>query len=63
MWITILDLALGTSLRKQIKEVVEKIGSPQGGLMVFGSISGNDVPLENIEALCKAMEEYCLKGK
>jgi len=50
-------------IRKQIKEVVEKLGSPQGGLMVSGSIFGEDVPLENIEALCKAMEQYCLTGK
>lgn len=37
--------------------------SAQGGLEVFGSVYGRDVSLENIEALCKAMEEYCLKEK
>ena len=37
--------------------------SAQGGLMDFGSIFGEDVSLGNIEALCKAMEQYCLKGK
>jgi len=50
-------------IKKQVREVVEKLGFPKGGLMVFGQIFGGDVPLENIEALCKAMEEYCLKGK
>lgn len=50
-------------IKRQVKEVVEKLSSPQGGLMIFGSVYGGDVSLENIEALCKAMEEYCLKGK
>lgn len=50
-------------IRRQVKEVVEKLGSPKGGLMVWGSTQGGDVPLQNIEALCKAMEEYCLKGR
>jgi len=50
-------------IKRQVKEVVEKLYSPKGGLMVFGSIFGGDVSLENIEALCEAMEEYCLKKK
>ncbi len=50
-------------IRRQVREVVQTLGSPRGGLMVFGSIYGGDTPLENIEALCKAMEGYCLKGK
>ena len=50
-------------IKRQVKEVVEKLNSPQGGLMVLGQIFGGDVSLENIEALCEAMEEYCLKGK
>jgi hypothetical protein len=47
-------------LRRQVKEVVDVLGDPQGGLMVLASISAADVPLANIEALCEAMEDYCL---
>ena len=47
-------------LREQIKEVVETMAAPEGGLMVQAAIFGDDVPLENIEAICEAMEDYCL---
>lgn len=50
-------------IQKQVKDVVEKLGSPEGGLTVFGSVSAGDVPLENIEALCKSLEDYCLMEK
>ncbi|MGQ9631591.1 MAG: uroporphyrinogen decarboxylase family protein [bacterium] len=46
-------------IREQVKDVVETLGSPEGGLMISGSIYGDDVPLENIEALCEACEEFC----
>ena len=46
-------------IRDQIKEVVEAMGAPEGGLMVAASIYGDDVPLKNIEAICEAMEDYC----
>lgn len=40
-----------------IREEVEKLGSPQGGLMmIYGLYPG--VPLENIKALMDAMERY-----
>lgn len=40
-----------------IREEVEKIGSPQGGLMfIFGLYPGT--PLENVKALMDAMERY-----
>jgi len=48
-------------IRQMVKEVVEKLDSPEGGLMLLASIFGADVPLENIEALCQAFEEFCLK--
>jgi uroporphyrinogen decarboxylase len=38
-------------------EAVEKLGSPKGGLWLKAEI-GDDVPLENIEAICAALEEY-----
>ena len=45
-------------IRRQIQEVVETIGSPAGGLMIY-AIPSADVPLANIEALCAAWEEFC----
>jgi hypothetical protein len=47
-------------LRRQVKDVVDVLGDPQGGLMVLASVSAADVPLPNIRALCEAMEDYCL---
>jgi uroporphyrinogen decarboxylase len=46
----------------QIEEVVERMGAPEGGLMLSGSISDATLPLENIDALCEAMEAFCLAG-
>lgn len=45
-------------IHRQIGKAVEKIGTSAGGLMFFASPS-NDVPLENIEAICDAWERYC----
>ena len=40
-----------------IREEVEKLGSPQGGLMfIHGLYPGT--PMENVEALYDAMERY-----
>jgi hypothetical protein len=47
-------------IRQQIRDVVRVMGAPEGGLMVLASISAADVPLANIEAICQAMEDYCL---
>jgi uroporphyrinogen decarboxylase len=44
-------------IREQVRKVVEKLWLPQGGLMVYGEPSP-DVPLENIEAICSALEEF-----
>jgi len=46
----------------QVRETVDRLGAPEGGLMVSGSVCDALTPLENIEALCAAIEEYCLKG-
>ena len=40
-----------------VREAVQKLGAPEGGLWLTGEC-GPDVPLENIEALCVAMEKY-----
>ena len=40
-----------------VREVVEKLGSPEGGLWLKAEI-GFDVPLENVEAICAALVKY-----
>jgi len=40
-----------------VREAVETLGSPQGGLWLKAEI-GYDVPLENVEAICAALEKY-----
>ena len=47
----------------QVRESVQRLNSPEGGLMLFGSVYDDNTPLENIEALISALEEYCLKPK
>jgi hypothetical protein len=42
-----------------VKEVIDAMAMPEGGLMLAAGIWGADVPLRNIEAICEAMEEYC----
>lgn len=42
---------------RHVKEAVEILGSPQGGLWLRAEI-GDDVPLENVEAICTALEKY-----
>ncbi len=42
-----------------IREAVEKLGSPEGGLMLIAEC-GPDVPLENIDAICVSLEKYSL---
>jgi hypothetical protein len=51
-----------SDIRDQIRESVERLAMPEGGLMMKGEVSGTNVPLENIEAICEAMEEFCLGG-
>jgi hypothetical protein len=40
-----------------VREAVEKLGSPEGGLWLIAEI-GDDVPLETVEAICTALEKY-----
>lgn len=44
-------------LDAHVLEAVEALGSPAGGLWIKGEV-GPDVPLENIEALCDALETH-----
>ncbi len=45
-------------IREDIGEAVSKLGSREGGLMLCAECEP-DVPLENIEAICRAFEECC----
>jgi len=56
-----LPFARPDDIDAQIREIVEKIGRPEGGLMLYACPSA-DVPLENIEAICTAWERYCAPG-
>jgi uroporphyrinogen decarboxylase len=47
-------------LQEQIAKAVELLNSPEGGFMMKAEISDPQVPLENIEAICQAFEEYCI---
>jgi uroporphyrinogen decarboxylase len=40
-----------------VRKAVETLGSPQGGLWLKAEI-GFDVPLENVDAVCTALEKY-----
>jgi hypothetical protein len=42
---------------RHVREAVEALGSPQGGLWLHAEVD-DGVPLENIEALCLALEKY-----
>jgi uroporphyrinogen-III decarboxylase len=42
---------------KHIRDVVARLGMKEGGLMLTAECAP-DVPLENIEAICQAMEKY-----
>ena len=45
-------------IHRQIREIVEKIASPDGGLVIY-AIPSQDVPLENIDAIFTGWEKYC----
>jgi hypothetical protein len=40
-----------------VREAVEALGAPEGGLWLHAEC-GPDVPVENIEAICQALERY-----
>ena len=53
-----LPFATPEQIDAQVKEIVAKVGAPEGGLMLF-AIPSQDVPLVNIEALYIAWEKHC----
>jgi hypothetical protein len=50
-------------IREQIREAVERLSLPEGGLMMKAEVYGADISLENAEAICLAMEEFCIGRK
>jgi uroporphyrinogen decarboxylase len=46
-------------IREQIKQVVDQMAAPEGGLMVAASVWDTNTPVANIVAICEAMEDYC----
>jgi len=47
-------------LREQVKQVVDVMAAPEGGLMLLAQFyGGQEIPLQNIEAVLDAMEDYC----
>ncbi len=42
---------------EHVREAVETLGSPEGGLWLKAEI-GFDIPLENVDAICTALEKY-----
>lgn len=46
-------------MRAQVREVVDTLALPEGGLMVLAQFYGADIPLANIAACLEAMEDYC----
>nr|MDO8113840.1 uroporphyrinogen decarboxylase family protein [Candidatus Sigynarchaeota archaeon] len=59
----IFPFATPEQLDRQIKRAVEELNGPNGGLMMKAEISDDNVPLENIEAICNAFEKYCITRK
>ncbi len=50
-------------MKAQVREVVERMSLPEGGLMMWADVRDPDTSLETIEAICEAAEEYCLAGR
>jgi uroporphyrinogen decarboxylase len=54
--------ATGEMIREHIKEAVDTLSLPDGGLMLLAECEP-DVPLENIETICETLEELgCRAG-
>jgi uroporphyrinogen decarboxylase len=46
-------------IQRHVETAVEELSLPEGGLMISGSVWDDITPLENIEALCDAIDETC----
>jgi hypothetical protein len=52
-----LPFARPEEIEAHVREAVEKLGAPEGGLWLLAEC-GPDVPLGNIEAVCRSLEKY-----
>lgn len=48
-------------IRQQVRQVVDALAMPEGGLGVLAAVYGTDVSLANIAAICEAMEDFCFQ--
>lgn len=48
------------ALKKMVKNAVDLLNTPEGGLMMKAEFSDVNIPIENMEAICQAFEEYCI---
>ena len=53
--------ATPSELRRHVAEAVDRLATPEGGLSLKAEI-GEDVPLENADALFTAMEDVAVRG-
>jgi uroporphyrinogen decarboxylase len=56
-----LPFASPAEIKAQIREIIERVAMPEGGLMLYACPSA-DVPIKNIEAICIAWERYAAPG-
>ena len=47
------------AIRDTVREVVEELATPEGGLWLDTNLCTADVPMENLVAICQAYEEFC----
>ncbi|MBU4212326.1 MAG: hypothetical protein KKD33_07065 [Verrucomicrobia bacterium] len=52
-----LPLWTPNEVEAQVREIVQKVATPEGGLMLLACPT-EDVPLENLEAICTAWEKH-----
>lgn len=47
-------------IRMQIRQAVDQLSLPEGGFMMKAEICDAAIPLQNIEAICQAMDDFCV---
>ena len=55
-----LPFSTPAEIEAQVHEIINRVGLPQGGLMLYACPSA-DVPIANIEAICTAWERYAAR--
>jgi len=46
-------------IKEMIKDTIDNLNLPNGGLMLWAGIYDNIVPIENVEAICQGFMKYC----